>query len=87
MRRKTCIKRIPAGTVGGAVIVGAYVFAVRPWFLRWGATAAEVNETLPGDELMSHPKHHNTHAVTIHAPIPEVWSWLVQVGQSAGRLL
>ena len=66
------------------MILSAYIFAVRPWFICWGATEAEFNETLPGDELVSHPKHHDTHAITIHAPISEVWAWLVQIGQNKG---
>jgi len=58
---------------------------VRPWFLRWGATEAETRETLPGDALVSGPKHHDMHASTIHVPVAEVWPWLVQIGQDKGR--
>ena len=69
---------------GGAVALGLYIFAVRPWFMRWGATEAEVRETLPGDSLVSSPKHCDTHAITIHAPVAKVWPWLVQIGQDKG---
>ena len=33
---------------------------------------------------MSDPRHHDTHAITIHAPVAEVWPWLVQIGQDKG---
>ena len=29
-----------------------YTFAVRPWLLRWGATAEEASTLLPGDDLV-----------------------------------
>src|SRR5690242_10440737 len=66
----------------GAAIAYALVF--RPWHLRWGATDEETTETLPGDALVPHPKSQATHAITIHAPVAEVWPWLVQVGQDKG---
>ena len=40
--------------------------------------------SLPGDELVEHPKLNATHAITINAPIESVWPWLVQVGQKRG---
>lgn len=47
---------------------------------RWGATAAEVDEPLPGDELVPHPVVETTHAITIAASANQVWPWLVQMG-------
>jgi hypothetical protein len=67
-----------------AGVLAAYVLAVRPWHLRWGATDEEVSESLPGDELVSHPNVMATHAITINAPVEEVWPWLVQIGQDKG---
>ena len=32
-------------TAGG--LAGLYAFVIRPWHLRWGATDAEVEMTLP----------------------------------------
>ena len=58
----------------------AYLLSVRPWQLRWGATAAEVAESLPGDELVPHPKLQTTRAITIQTPPSQVWPWLVQMG-------
>ena len=52
----------------------------RRWHLRWGATDAEVAETLPGDEMCAHPNFAFTRAITIHARPEDIWPWLVQVG-------
>jgi hypothetical protein len=43
-----------------------------------------VSESLPGDELVEHPNVEATHAITINAPVEEVWPWLVQLGQDKG---
>jgi hypothetical protein len=72
-----------AGFACGAV-ASAYLFAIRPWHLRWGATDDEVKQKLPGDNLVPHPKLAATHAVTIQASPAEVWPWLVQMGQNRG---
>ena len=71
--------------VGGiGALVGGYVYAVRPWHLRWGATDEELTETLPGDEVKPDAGIQVTHAITINAPVEEVWKWLVQIGQDRG---
>lgn len=61
-----------------------YWLAVRPWHLRWGTTREEAEGWLPGDENVPDPKVKATHAVTIEAPVEEVWPWLVQIGQRRG---
>jgi hypothetical protein len=76
--------RQAAGLAGAAL--AAYTFAVRPWHLRWGATAQEVARPLPGDELVADPSASATHAITIHAPADAIWPWLVQLGQNRGGL-
>lgn len=68
----------------GAGALAAYVLLIRPWHLKWGATEEELKMPLPGDELVKHPKLNATHAITINAPVAEVWPWLVQVGQKRG---
>jgi hypothetical protein len=68
----------------GAVAFAAYWHWLRPRHLRWGATEAEVRRALPGDELLPNPKFSATHAITIHAPVLEVWPWLAQIGQGRG---
>ena len=64
----------------------AYIFAVQPWISRWGASAAELSRTLPGDELVPAPQINSTHAITIHASVEQVWPWIVQMGQGRGGL-
>ncbi|MEY9966998.1 hypothetical protein ABIA33_005063 [Streptacidiphilus sp. MAP12-16] len=52
----------------------------RSWHLRWGATPAEIIESLPGDAIMQHAQFRATRAISIDAPPAAVWPWLVQVG-------
>lgn len=66
----------------GAAALGTYAVvlaATRPWHRRWGATDEEIAMELPGDELSEGAAAN--HAITIDAPIEEVWPWLVQIGQ------
>lgn len=82
MNRETTAKLVSAASVGAAL--AAYAFLIRPWHLRWGATEAELQEPLPGDDVVPNPKHEATHAITINAPAADVWPWLVQIGQNKG---
>lgn len=62
-----------------------YLFMIRPWHLRWGATEAEVRQPMPGDDLVDQPQQVATRALTINAPASVIWPWLVQMGyQRAG---
>jgi hypothetical protein len=67
-----------------AIATETYLGLVRPWILHWGATATEVKEQLPGDELVDRPRYNATHAITIKASAASVWPWLVQIGQGRG---
>jgi hypothetical protein len=69
---------------GGAAALAAYAFLIRPWHLTWGATNEELKKALPGDDLVQDPKLNATHAITIDAPVEDVWPWLVQMGQNRG---
>jgi hypothetical protein len=64
-----------------AALAAAYGALVRPWMLRWGSTANERGEPLPGDDLAPDARYVTTRAVTIKAPAELVWPWLVQMGQ------
>jgi hypothetical protein len=64
-----------------AVVVAAYGAFVEPWFRRWGATDDELRMTLPIDDLVEPDAEFVTRAITIGAPIGDVWVWLVQIGQ------
>jgi hypothetical protein len=50
--------------------------------LRWGATEAEADGRLPGDELLEDADGVATRAITIDAPAAAVWPWLAQMGPS-----
>jgi hypothetical protein len=73
--------RLAVAGAGGLV---GYLLVVRPWLLSWGATANERSSTLPGDELVDRPGIQTTRAVTVEAPVEEVWPWLAQIGQDRG---
>ena len=83
MKRKV-LTRTVGGLAAGAAALAVYVLAVRPWHLRWGASDGELEETLPGDELVPGAKVSATHAITVNAPVADVWPWLVQIGQNKG---
>ena len=53
---------------------------VRPWHLRWGATAAEVTSSMPDDDILRHARICATRAIDIAAPPESVWPWIVQIG-------
>ena len=71
-------------TAGGAAALATGGLALRPWYLRWGATDEEVRRAWPGDELCPEAASVATHAVTIHAPMANVWAWIAQIGQDRG---
>lgn len=73
-----------AWLAGLMVVVGAvalYWGRLRPWTYRWGADDDEVTAALPGDELVATNTPRTTRAVTIDAPIADVWPWLAQIGE------
>jgi hypothetical protein len=66
--------------------VGLYFLGLWPWISRWGATREEVQQTLPGDELIPNPGLVTTKAITIHARAEAIWPWLMQMGIDRGGL-
>jgi hypothetical protein len=69
------------GTTAG----GLYFAVVRPWMRSWGATKDEAEKALPGDEFIADaPWAEQTRAITIDAPVEDVWPWLAQIGQDRG---
>lgn len=57
------------------------------WGERWGATPAEYNMPLPGDEWLEGGPPVRvcmTRAVWVAAPPGDIWPWLVQMGRGAG---
>ena len=53
---------------------------VRSRHLRWGATRAEVQSAMPGDDIVPQASFSATRAITIDAPPDAVWPWLAQLG-------
>ena len=68
----------------GTAATALYAFAIRPWHLRWGAEPEDEERELPGDEHLPADGTRILHAVTIDAPVEEVWPWLAQLGQDRG---
>jgi hypothetical protein len=66
------------GSLGAAAIV--YRLLLRRPILNWGATNAEANGRLPGDELLEEADGVATRAITIDAPASAVWPWIAQMG-------
>jgi hypothetical protein len=64
----------------GALVLMAITPLIRPVHLRWGASPAEVDGVMPGDELLDRAQFCATRAVTVDAPPESVWSWIVQAG-------
>jgi hypothetical protein len=69
---------VVAGVVVAAVAI--YVGLVRPWQVRWGATADEVAGAMPGDGILGPGAPSTTRAITIGVPADQVWPWLAQLG-------
>lgn len=65
-------------------VVALYRGRLRPWMYTWGAREDEVTAQLPGDELVEAHTPRTTRAVTIDAPIADVWPWLAQIGEDRG---
>lgn len=84
MSAKKKLVRLVTGTLLVVAIVVA-TFALLPrWTPTWGATKAEVEHALPGDELIERLPEDMTHAATIDAPPAEVWPWIAQIGDDRG---
>jgi hypothetical protein len=60
------------------VLMLGYLALLRPWQLRWGATADEIKRPMPGDDIVGQPSFNATRAVTINAPAENIYRWIVQ---------
>jgi hypothetical protein len=69
------------GLFAGAAATAAYAARARPRMMRWGATEHELQREWPGDAFSPDPETETTRAVTIQAPVADVWRWIVQIGQ------
>jgi hypothetical protein len=67
---------------GGTVVTLALLG--RTHILHWGATAAEIAGSQPGDNLIRDPNVTATRAITIRRSPDVVWPWIAQLGQGRG---
>ncbi len=72
--------RSVAATLTLAGLLAAYFARLRRPVLTWGATVAEAESRLPGDELLEQADGVSTRAVWVDAPAAAVWPWLAQMG-------
>ena len=70
---------VALGSIGAALL---YWVVLRRPILNWGATRAEAQSRLPGDELLEDADGVATRAITIDAPANAVWPWIAQMGPS-----
>lgn len=79
----TWVAGIAAATLASAIVlvvlISGYRATARPWHARWGATAEEADQALPGDELLE-VAGQTTRAISIDADPEAVWPWLAQIG-------
>jgi len=74
-RRRYVVGYVAAGLT-------AYFALLRQPVLTWGATEAEAQSRLPGDELLDDADGVATRAIDIRAPTSAVWPWIAQMGPS-----
>ena len=67
-----------------AFAAGASLPLLRTWMLTFGSTEAELDATLPGDELLTRADLVATRTVGIAVPPAAVWPWVAQIGQGRG---
>jgi hypothetical protein len=67
--------------MAAAAVFALYRGRLRPWMYRWGATDDERTGKLPGDDLIAATTPTTTRAITIDAPVTDVWPWLAQIGE------
>lgn len=86
MARSKTLRTVRELVGGGAQVLGTLILSplLRHRYNRWGATRAEVDGPMPGDELVPEPMLGYTRAITIDAPRGDVWPWLAQFGQGRG---
>lgn len=77
-------RRPPPLALPGTVGTALYALAIRPWHMRWGSEPGDERLPLPGDDQFPEDGTQILHAVTIDAPVEEVWPWLAQLGQDRG---
>jgi hypothetical protein len=81
VRAVLSLRRPPTLALLGTAATRLYALVIRPWHLRWGAELEDEKREVPGGELLRNEGTPILHAVTIDAPVEEVWPWLAQLAQ------
>jgi len=80
--------RFEVGSFRATVVMlsGLFGYAVflRPRLVRWRATDDELARRMLGDEQIEHPLTNTNRAITVEAPVEDVWPWLAQMGSLRG---
>jgi hypothetical protein len=74
--------RFVSGLVLSLLVLVTGFSMIRANIPSWGADPAELSQTLPGDEILTHPSSAWVNSVTINAAPEAVWPWLIQMGDS-----
>ena len=69
-----------------ALGTAVYLIFLWPRMRTWGATEAEINAVLPGDEIVPEANIRSTKGVTIQAPPQAIYPWLLQIGVDRGGM-
>ena len=82
MERRSTLRFICEGIEG--IVVLTVVFGTWPiskrWLTNWGSHRQERERSWPGDQYVSQSHETYTRAISIIAPAPTVWRWVVQFG-------
>lgn len=78
------MRRRYAGLTAIVCAAATYILLARPQHLRWGTTDQELDEPLPGDDLIANPNLVATRAITVRTSADQVWPWIAQLGQGRG---
>ena len=84
MRVPIGVRKLAAVIAAAFAVFALFFSVVRPLYLRWGATDAELATVYPGEEIFPLAGSRSVRAVTVGAPADEVWPWLAQIGQDRG---
>jgi hypothetical protein len=80
------MSKIMESILNTALVIGfqitIYVVFLQSKIMAWGASENETAMPLIGDDLA--PNISSTRAISINAPISEVWKWVIQLGADRG---
>lgn len=82
MKRRTPWRMILESVEGSFLLLGVALAwpIARYWLRSWGARLSERRRTWPGDAFVLSNGTTTTRAISVQAPAPQVWQWVVQIG-------